>query len=105
MLILLQLDIASVETVRKVICLDLLHLAELASEASTCSPILEVVYLIVSRLHRLMRCSGLPSRVVVWSPLLMVDIGRLGDLFAQDQLLDQLEPTVCVLLSSYATSF
>lgn len=89
MLILLGQDIATVEAVREVIGLDLLHLAELASDVSTCSPILEVVDLIVSRLYRLMCNSDLPSRVVVWSPLLVVDIGRLGDLFAQDQLLDQ----------------
>lgn len=88
-LILLGQDIATVEAVREVIGLDLLHLAELAGDVSTCSPILEVVDLIVSRLYRLMCNSDLPSRVVVWSPLLVVDIGRLGDLFAQDQLLDQ----------------
>ena len=41
----------------------------------------------VGRLQGLVRSRRLPARVVVGPPLLLLDIGRLGDLLTPDELL------------------
>ena len=80
-LLLLENGIATVQTARKVG--NLMYGAH-AQDG--------IGYLVVgSRLQRVMRSRDLPS--VVWSALL--DVGRLGDLLSDDELLDQaLEPRV-----------
>ena len=90
-----------VQAVGKVVCrLDLSSVTELACEG-TCSA--NVWNLILWRLQGLMSHVDLPGSVVVRPSLLLVDIGRLRDLFATEQLLDQrLERAIACLVPGRA---
>ena len=80
--LLLQQNATAMQAVSVVICLAILTLAECSGDT-----VVIIVYLIVGRLQGLVRSRRLPARVVVGPPLLLLDIGRLGDLLTPDELL------------------